>query len=212
MSKIQSNVIFLVIFFAILLAAARLVKPFAHEGRVVTSFEGIPKTIGSWTGVDRQFDEEVKKQLPGSSLLWRDYTDRDGNIVSIAIVYGTALGIFHQPEMCLQGSGWTILDEGDTKIPVNSGTSITAKYFVMENEYVGKSAGVYWFSTRGMTSTFLGTHKTQLYLYRILRRKIEPSALVRFTSMVQSDDATTLKKVKELAGLLFPYVQEELKK
>ncbi len=104
------------------------------------------------------------------------------------------------------------MNEEDTEIPVKSDKTITAKYFVMEHEYAGRSAGVYWFSTRGVTSTFLGTHKTQLYLYRIMRRKIEPSALVRFTSTVQTDDTTTLEKIKELAGLLFPYIQKELNK
>ncbi len=97
MSKVQSNTIFIIIFLSILLVASRAVKPFAHEGKVITSFEGIPKTIGSWTSVDHEFDEDVKKALPGSSLLWRDYTDNDGNVVTVAIVYGTALGIFHQP-------------------------------------------------------------------------------------------------------------------
>jgi hypothetical protein len=80
----------------------------------------------------------------------------------------------------------------------------------MEHDTASRSVCLYWFSSKGRTATFLGSHKLRLYLHRLVRKKVEPAALIRFTAPVEDSDEQTAQLVHSLAGKLFPCLQEEL--
>lgn len=208
-SKVQSNALLLIVALSLTLAVVYGVKPIGNE-RNRTDFSMIPKEIDGWTSVDQKFDEETIKGLPQSDLLLRTYSNELGEQVTLAIVYGTDLGDFHQPEICMQGQGWRITDRSEISLPVQPRGTIQAISLIMEHDTAPRSACLYWFSSKGRTATFLGSHKLRLYLYRLVRRKIEPAALIRFTAPVEESDEHTQQLVCTLAGKLFPYLQAEL--
>jgi len=201
------------VLFGLAIAGARLPKSAVAGGPPKTEFEKIPLEFAGWYGSNGEFPPATQEALPTCSLLLRYYGHEDGyGPVELAVVYGTDLGDFHQPEFCLEGQGLQRLSSGHVRIRNADGTSFVAVSLIMER-YGGKRAFVFWFASKGTTSTFLGSYKTKIFLNRLLRRKIEPSAMVRLsTDVVGPDEEASKEAIDELVGfaeMVVPFLREE---
>ena len=213
MSKLQLHAYVLIMLFGLAIAGARLPKSAVAGGPPKTKFEKVPMELAGWYGSDGEFPPGTQAALPTCSLLLRHYVHEDGyGPIELAVVYGTDLGDFHQPEFCLEGQGMQRLSAGDVRIRNADGTSFTAVALIMEREG-GRRAFVYWFASKRATSTFLGSYKTKIFFYRLLRRKVEPSAMVRLsTEVMGSDEEAGKEAIGQLVGFaetIVPFLRKE---
>lgn len=208
MSKIQLHAYIVIAILGLALLATKAVKPLALEGRPNTKFQKIPLELKGWVGSDARFDEQTYKLLPTCSLLLRYYEHEDAIApVELVIVYGTDLGDFHQPEMCLEGQGLRTIEKKKVRIKGDNG-SFDAVSLLMENDY-GRKAFIFWFSSKRSTSTFLGDYKVKVFLKRLLDRKSEPSALVRMSTDIYDTEEEATARLIDFADEVTPYLELE---
>ena len=208
MSKVQLHACILIVLLGAAIAAAKSAKPLMVEGRPRTDFSGIPLDLGEWYGRNSKFGAESYKALPSCSLLLRYYEHYEHPFVELAVVYGTDLGDFHQPEACLEGQGLCSVKKGKVRISEGEGVSFEAVSLIMESAY-DRRAFVFWFSDEGKASTFLGSHKARVFLKRLRARKIEPSALVRLSTQVLGSDEEAVNRLVRFAEDVVPYLKKE---
>lgn len=208
MSKVQLNAYILIVLLGLAVAGANAIKP-EGGGRVVTEFSSIPLDTEDWSGVNQRFDPETYRLLPSCSLLLRTYDNYDHPTpVELAIVYGTNLGDFHQPEQCLEGQGLRSVAKSQVQVKGANGKPFTANGVIMEGEY-GRRAFVYWFASQKSTATFLGNYKIKVFKDRLLSRAIEPAALVRLSTVVDDSDEEAVQRLIDFGEMMVPYLDKE---
>lgn len=208
MSKVQLHAYTLVVLLGIATLGAKMAKPLGVGGRPSTDFSRIPLELAGWSGRDGEFDEQTYRLLPSCSLLLRYYEREDYPPVELAIVYGTNLGDFHQPEICLEGQGQHSVKKSKVRIKKNDGTSFEGVSLIMESGY-GRSVYVFWFFSEGATSTFLGNYKLKVFLDRLHAGKVRPSAMVRLSTPVYYSDEEAVDQLIRFAEDFVPYIEEE---
>lgn len=211
MSKIQLHACLVIGLLLLVAAGVRSAKPFKMEGRPNTEFEGVPLVIGDWQGRNTKIDPQTLESLSSCSLLSRLYQrELDPVPVGLTVVYGTDLKDFHQPEVCLEGQGLSPVSKGDVTIHDKDG-DFPAVGLVTERDY-RRQVFVYWFVTRGMSSTSLGRYKLNMLRDRLFVRKVQPSAMIRLSTIVydMETEQDAMERVLTFADTVFPYLKSEL--
>jgi EpsI family protein len=210
-SKVQLHTSIVLALLVSVTVAVESAKPLKPEGRPRTSFASIPMQIGDWAGEDSAFDQRTYEMLPSCSLLMRFYQrEYDLSPVGLAVIYGTDLGDFHQPEVCLEGQGLRAISKGTVRI--KDGKSLfPAVSLVTERDY-RRQIFVFWFYAEGLSSTSLGQYKVNILLSRLLMRGVRPSALIRFSTVVADSESESEAegRIVQLANAVFPYLKLEL--
>ena len=207
MSKIQLHSFILAVILGLTSVAMKSSKPLAVD-RPQTDFSKIPMEIDGWVGTNSRFDDATYQLLSSCSLLVRFYQHQIHPTVDLAIVYGTDLGDFHQPEICLEGQGLRIVDKHKITIRTDEG-AFQAISLLTESDF-GRRAFVFWFAGEGQTSTFLGNYKMKVLFQRLRIRKIEPSALVRFSTEVVDSDQEATDRLVGFIKSVYPYLKLEI--
>ena len=187
--------------------AVKSSKPLSVEGRTQTDFSKIPMEIGGWVGTNGRFDAQTYEILKSCSLLVRFYEHQDNPPIDLAIVYGTDLGDFHQPEGCLEGQGLRIVDK--RKIVIHTKEGAFPAVSLMTDSDVGRRAFVFWFAGDGRASTFLGDYKVRLFFHRLRFRKIQPSAMIRLSTEVTDSDEDATARLVTFIKEAYPYLRQE---
>ncbi|MBI2841780.1 MAG: EpsI family protein [Armatimonadetes bacterium] len=178
-----------------------MVPPMAAGLRVEEDFKGIPMEVGDWSGLEDRFDLATYKILRTCSLLSREYVDDAGNRVNLSIVYGRDLGDFHQPEICMEGSGWKRTNSSSAWLNPVGGERHKASVVTMTNGYVD-IVMVYWFYMAGQVSPSMGKEKVRALLEGLQGGQLQPSAMVKFTAPIIVDEETARKSAMRLSELL----------
>jgi EpsI family protein len=85
------------------------------------NIDRFPYKIGKLTGIDVEMEDAVVKELNTDVYIFRKYINDKGSEITLYIgYYGTRKGgrTGHNPSACYPGSGWTILNQSEVKVPV----------------------------------------------------------------------------------------------
>lgn len=202
MQRFQINAFVVTVVLAGWAVLVGFVPPIAAGMRINEDFSGIPKTVGGWTSTDEPYDKTTLAILPTCSLLGRTYTDPStGNSVNLSVVYGRDLGDFHQPEICMNGSGWKLIRSRIVEIHPKGLDAFSATAVTMTND-LDEIVMVYWFYMAGKLSSEMGSKKIDALRQALFGQGLEPSAMVKFTSAVITDEdsarETDIKMCEEL--------------
>lgn len=92
-----------------------------HVSPASDILNGIPRSVGDWTGVDEALDKRSYEILGTRDVLARSYVNSRGDQVSFLIVLAQQTpSRTHPPEQCLSGEGYTILGASDRDFGVGS--------------------------------------------------------------------------------------------
>lgn len=209
MRQVQKHAFILAGVFLLWFAAHAAIKPTQGTGRVIEDFKEIPMQVGKWSGSLGKFDEQTQKSLPHCALFTADYEDDKGYDSNLSMVYGADLGDFHQPEYCMEGQGWRRLTSQE--VTVKSEKPHKAVMLTMQNDYQ-HIVVLYWFASQNGTTTVLGGQKAVEFLDRLRNGKLKASAMVRFITPVQSEEASAKANTMDLASKIDPYITKMLAK
>ena len=71
-----------------------------------------PYVVGDWKGKDLEIKDYEYKMLETRNLISREYINSSNQKLCLFIIYSeTNRSVFHPPEVCMLGSGVTIVDK-----------------------------------------------------------------------------------------------------
>lgn len=211
MSKLQLNACIIIVLILAVAACTKVVRPLKAAGRLKTTFQTIPMKFNGWTGEEGKFDPETYRLLPTASLLYRFYLrDYDVSPVALAIVYGSDLGNFHQPEVCLEGQGLQSVSKSIVKVKDGNGGTIDAVSLITQSdsEYA-RYVFLFWFYTDGSASTSLGSYKLRILGQRLMMRNVRPSAMIRLSTPVVTTEQEAIDQLVTFASDIYPHLIKE---
>ena len=138
-----------VIILAALAYVGNAVQPLYRLPKGQINRAAIPLKFGIWSGTNSDIDDETKAALEKGDLLNRRYVDDLGRPVQVFLDVGGAggdLSAFHDPHLCMTGSGNTIQKERQYVLPIAE--PYPTKLRVTSFELAGRdSTGIvlYWY-------------------------------------------------------------------
>lgn len=173
--------------------------------RIAEDFHGVPMNISGWHAEATHTPDaaSVYDQLRTCSLLSRKYYGPNNEEVDLSIVMGLELGDFHQPEVCMGGAGWRAIKKDTVMLHPASGTPHEGTLVTLRNDMVGDIYMLYWFYMAGRVSPTLGGSKLK-QAFTTMFTKPQPCSMVKFVSIIGSDENESKKAVITMSDMLEP--------
>jgi EpsI family protein len=93
--------------------------------------EGFPMQIGDWTGQKVPLDETIVEKTDSDAYINRQYSRHNGReSVVFYLAYGSTWEMmYHRPEVCYPGNGWTLVDRSVMDLQVHNGMNLQCSIF-----------------------------------------------------------------------------------
>jgi len=181
--------------------------------RIVEDFSGVPLKVEGWEGTNMPPKISDLRILSTASILSRIYTNDMGDQAWVSVLFGLDLGDFHQPEVCLKGTGLTVTGSKFVTIRPKGMPAHKAAMLTLTHER-GEGEGVmlYWFYIAGQSVPVMGGSKVKALWDQMFGSGIQPSAKVMVQMFPIYDRETAEKQAIDLAEKLEPSVYKVLSK
>ena len=148
----------------------------------------IPIELGSWQGKEFPVSDDVYEILETDSVFLREYRDREGYPVVLAIVFANKIrGAFHPPEICYAGSGLELAGKEVEAIDLADGTSLKANKLLLKSAPRQEVVTAWYWYTAGEQAT-PSFYRQQLHLLKdLLLQKPLKGMLVRVSVQEHSE-------------------------
>ncbi|NVN91789.1 MAG: EpsI family protein [Desulfuromonadales bacterium] len=203
-------------FRVILLAILLAVTAFLAHIRVASVSLPTPKIplqqafdrVEGWSGGGNlMLDDQVVDWLKLDDHLFRRFQEGTQTVTLYIGYYRTAkkVGAAHDPLVCFQGQGWTIVERSQGSYPLTRSSGLMLSYSSMIAERQGeRELIVYWFQTNGRTSANTFSQKVDMVRDRLFGHG-EDNAFVRITSPIGEGGAVAaLKKIFNFIDAFYP--------
>jgi len=197
---------------AVALVVTLLVSRFVTFPAAATlpNLDRVATTLGPWSGATAPpLDADVARTLAADQYLHRYYTGRDGAIeMDVAYYSQPRVGAnMHSPLNCLPGTGWQMVDVGETDIATSTGRWKVRDTIVERRG--SRYALMYWFQSDHRVVA--GELAARVYLLGdALQRRRTAAGLVRLIMPVQGDAASRRAVLTSFATLLIPEIGARL--
>jgi EpsI family protein len=177
-----------------------------YSGELYT--RNTPLVIGNWYGKDFSMDDRTYEILETKDAIMREYVNQDGDGVLLALVFSmNNRKVAHPPEVCFVGSGWerTVRDEkivtiGNREIKVNSLTL---------QKKSDKQVVLYLYKSGNKLTSNYYSQQLNIILNGMLHKDTS-SALIRISSITNSNDDKALALTEKFAGEIIPVLEKLL--
>ena len=174
------------------------------------NLEGIAAVLGPWSGVPAPaLDPEVARTLAADRYLHRYYTG-PGGAIEMDVAYYTQPRVganMHSPLNCLPGTGWQMVDVGETDVATAVGRWQLRDTLVERRG--ARYALLYWFQSN--RRVVAGEFSARVHLLGdALQRRRTDAGLVRLIMPVRGDAATERAVLTSFATLLIPEIGARL--
>ncbi len=212
MPRFQIYACFLAVILVAWSVVTNIVPTLSGGMRIAEDFKEIPLTINDWYSEGNlPVDKLSLSMLSTCSILNRDYIKSDGNRSNLSIVYGREIGDFHQPEFCMQGSGFHSIKSSLVTMRPKGMKPFLATAVTMTND-VQDIVMIYWFYMGGNLAPKMGMEKFKAIWLALRGGVLPPSAMVKFTTPIIVDDEMAIKNSVQLCELLAPSIIKMAKK
>ncbi len=197
----------------ILFIATLFVMLFCQSGsnvkQIPKNLAKIPLQIGEWQGKDIAVNDKILDILQTQSLLMREYTNKEGQIIYLTIVYYSSNRVeFHSPERCAVGEGSNIVDSGKETIYIDTDRNIVANKFLVKNSQSEAITLYYYESGQYLTASYTGL-RWNMILNKI-QGKPNSGTLVKFSAVVSKNPVDTVNTLKKFISEINQWLPEYL--
>lgn len=174
-----------------------------------------PRQVGSWSSEELTITDEEYDILETRNAFARRYTDAEGNIVDLFIVYSqTNRKVSHPPEVCYLGSGVSITNKiqksFDVSLAVGEAKSEHQVIELVLEQNWRQQISYYWFKV-GDTFTASYWKQQLLIAYKTLLGQNSSSAMIRISSnVVDSNVEKSTEDVEKFTREIIPKLFEYL--
>ncbi|PIZ84208.1 MAG: EpsI family protein [Candidatus Omnitrophica bacterium CG_4_10_14_0_2_um_filter_44_9] len=179
-SKKQFVIVLSILLVALAISVpAYLIVPSAKEETLVSKF---PMQIGGWSGKDLTVEENAYAILETRNLILREYTKGNDKVYLYIIYSQDNRKVSHPPEVCLEGSGITVVKTQKISMELSGGKQIVANKLTVEKDGINNLI-VYWYKSG--ERYFDNYLKQQLNVaLSTLQFKRTSGAMIRFSAEV----------------------------
>lgn len=189
--------------FVIILFAVTAVLSFSlffqkRSGHDLLDIRSFPVRIGGWTDKDIPITEQEYRILETRNAITREYEDPSKGRIMLFIIYSeTNRAVFHPPDLCLVGGGFSVVDK--TREPVTSGgrTFYVNRMLMRKGDY--KLIVLFCYKAGDLYTDSYYLQQAHIALYQLFGRRFA-GATIRVTIPVASDEQETLSVAKEFLG------------
>ncbi len=96
----------------------RLLVKTAYDYNNKSDIEAFPAKLNEWNSYDYKYPQTVYEKLNADILLSRAYTQGFGKIIWLDIINSKVGESFHKQKICVEGAGWTIVNESVARLSV----------------------------------------------------------------------------------------------
>lgn len=173
--------------------------------------DAIPFTFQNWRGENLELTADVLNILQTESILVREYRNDKGDKVTLAVVYypDNKLG-FHQPESCLGGIGYTIVEDGikNLNFSLSTNYSLQVKWLHYNRNQTHELIYYFYETNDYITPNYL-SFRWQMLLNQ-LKYKQTNGALIRVSTPIQRNSPPE-KILQEFLFKIFPFIENYIK-
>jgi len=175
-------------------------------------FSTFPRKIGSWTGVERRFDQEIYDALGVDDSFLANYQTSDGRYIELYVGFYQSQkegDLIHSPKNCMPGGGWNILTTSieEIDIPQNDPKNVkTIKLLLAKGDQ--HQVVLYWFQSRGRFIASEYLQKIYLVIDSITRRRTDGSFVRLIAPVRDGSQEKALDDLKGFSRIIIPVLQE----
>jgi len=177
--------------------------------RIKENFSEIPIKIANWNGSNMQVDLLSIEMLKSASILSRRYQNDLGETIDLSIVYAFNLGDLHQPEKCMEGTGFKRTKKVPIWIAPNGKEKHQATAVTFSNNMGEELVMVYWFHIDGRILPDMG-NKWSAFMHAIWSGN-KPSAMIKYTTTSLTGEEDAIELALSFAKHIDPYVIDLVK-
>lgn len=184
---------------------------------VRTNLEQLPMTIVGYTAIEDRFSDSVYRELNVDKSVYRHYRSQDGDQIDLYIgYYGTAKGgrTGHNPNACLPGAGWAIVNSQRTKLRRASQHENSEVNLIHARKDGINTVMIHWYQTSNsaVVSTGIGLNINK-FRNLISKNRNDGAFISVSTTFQQNDSEMSLRKIEifseQLMQLIPKYWPEE---
>jgi EpsI family protein len=180
-------------------AAYVLLNPPANLAMGGGALRACPASFGAWNGTELSFEDAVLDELKADDLLIRRY-ERDGHPVWLLLIYhqNRRYGA-HDPELCYEAQGYTLMDRGRVRLADGSPGGLVANRFVADRPH-DKRLVYHWWTTDGLSTPDAGAFRRRLAMTGMIENR-SWGAFVRVETLVEEDGMEAAEaRVQDFGG------------
>lgn len=208
MSRLKSKNYIIVIVFLIL-ALGGLFYAYVPQNTEKTKVEldNFPNRIGEWSGKDVKVDYRTYEILNPDGLLYKEYTNKNGEKVQLVIVLGlNKRESFHPPEVCYSGGGGTVDTKTVEKVALLNNQILEVNKLVVENTRdKSRQLALFWFTAGNQH--FASYYKQQIAIvWNELKTRNSWGSLIRVSTFESSaqDQVKVIKRMESFIREVYP--------
>ncbi|MFZ5447022.1 MAG: exosortase C-terminal domain/associated protein EpsI [Thermodesulfobacteriota bacterium] len=177
---------------------------------LLQSFDNFPLKIGGWRGNRNYIDNKILQVLQADSYLDIEFTDTEGNKISLWIAYYENLPVgegkfTHSPQLCLRGSGWDVIESGT--IYVSSHYPVV---YMLVQQGNSRQLVYYWYIQSGRWVVHEQYLKKIYAVFDGLVKRRSDAALIRIMTPINRDNNYSKESLESFMRLIIPIVKQFL--
>jgi len=125
----------------------RLLLKTAYDYNNISDIQAFPKQIEDWKSYDFKYSDEIYAKLNADIVLSRAYTS-NGTLVWMDIINSKVGESFHKQRICVEGAGWTVVNESIAQFMIASPPNPYTKLYANRLDISKgnkKQVMTYWF-------------------------------------------------------------------
>lgn len=169
----------------------------------------LPKEVAGWSGEDVPLEEKVYEILETRNVLLREYKKPNAPGIILYIVYADKnRKTSHPPEVCLMGSGVSILKKTQEPINIEGAKLLTVNYLIVGKERA-EELMFYWFKAGEVFTPNYLNQQFRIMLNQ-LQGKSSGGAMIRLSTSITKDEQEAKKRLADFIRQILPVINKIL--
>ena len=168
--------------------------------------------LGRWSGTEREIDEETASILQTDDVVDRRYVRvGEESWVDLTIIFAKEQRkVAHPPEVCLKGAGYSLQEYSRPIVPSGLKDPTRVRVVRLRIEKSNRKYLVYYMYKCGRRYSASYYWENLLIIWSRITLRPANGALIKLTTPIKTDEATSEKRLEEFMALAMPEIAAKL--